>query len=118
MSRMRKQERDMNRRGAEMGLDLNGTVAKIVKEKVHTFHLQNDDGHVTALQVPHGKMKRCPCGSDRFEMQYHGTWGRAPGSVIGQPPIFFKVELFVCAACGLELAPTHSCVEDKKLEVG
>lgn len=84
-------------------------------EKVHTFALQTPQG-IGQLRVPHADMKCCPCGSDKFNMVYHVTWGR-PSNLIGAEPMCLRVEVYVCADCGMELKPNHPNVGAKRLEV-
>ncbi len=112
MSRARKQLRDANQRGKAMGLDLNGAMAEVEKEKVHNFQFPTPDG-IAVVNVSHGKMKCCPCGCDRFDMKYHVTWGKPP--MLGSSPMCLRVEIYVCAVCGKELLPTHPSVEQMKM---
>jgi len=116
MSGKRRFVRDAFKRGENMGLDFNGAIQEAVKEKAHQFQFQTPQG-IAVAKVNHSDMKRCHCGHDKFDLQYHVTWGPAPGGVIGQPPMCFRVEVFVCAACGAELSPANPKVGDPKLEV-
>lgn len=101
-------------KGQAMGMEVLGSALKELddpKEKVHEFHFQTDQG-VAATKVPHSKMKACHCGCDRFEMQYHVGWGKP--LLLGAPPIFLRVEIYVCATCGLAMSMDNPSVGDMK----
>lgn len=98
-----------------MALDLNGAVKEVENEKVHTLHMQTPQG-VAAVKIPHSKMKRCPCGCDRFVPQANVGYIKPP--VLGAEPLQITTPVFVCAECGVELAMTHPQVGDPKLVEG
>lgn len=97
-----------------MGLDLSvgEKFEEAVKERVHDFQINTPQG-VGQIRIPHGAMRCCPCGCDRFKIEYHVTWAKPP--VLGAAPIQLRVEVFVCSKCGDELLPTHPTVASKKL---
>lgn len=110
MSRARKQLRDQLHRGDKMGLDLSQVVKESVEERVHTFNVPTPQG-MAQIPIPHSKMKCCPCGCERFVLNYFVTWAKITG-MLGAPPITCEAKVFVCAKCGLELAPSHPSVGD------
>lgn len=84
---------------------------KVQPEKVHEFHVPSPHGMQTA-RVAHSQMKRCPCGCDLFDLYYHIGFAKPPQ--LGAPVLTMRVEVFVCAECGVRLEGSHPMVGDKK----
>lgn len=125
MSRKRKLIRETLQRGEKMVLDLRVEFEKKVElalrdgatkevEKVHEFQIHTYQG-VGVLRVPHGKMKRCFCGSDRFAKEYYVGWGK-PANVLGGQPMCVEVPVYACVACGKAFTMQNPMVETPQLE--
>lgn len=77
-------------------------------ERQHHFQFNTPQG-VAMATVPHSQMRRCTCGCDRFQVEYHVTWGK-PSGQLGAQPICMQVQIFVCAECGEEVTPASPTV--------
>lgn len=78
-----------------MGLLVNGTERE---ERVHEFRIQTPQG-MAQVKVPHSQMKKCVCGCDRFQTQYHVAIVK-PNGLLNAPPMTLRVELYACVECG------------------
>lgn len=86
---------------------------EILKKKEHEFFMQTPQGVVKAT-VQHDQMKQCLCGSTLFEKRFLVAWHKT--GQLGQPPMCFQVEVFVCPTCGEEIGPDSKTIAERAAE--
>jgi hypothetical protein len=111
MSRARREQRDLLRRGSglapvqankeiivgsENGENINGVQKPVEKE--YTFFLETTEGR-GSFKVPASQMKSCPCGCDKVRLSFRLCFVKPTGRV-GVKPIVCRDDVYVCEACG------------------
>jgi len=76
-------------------------------EENYQFQVMMGPGKVAVASIPKDDVKECPCGCSNFNMVYKVAHISNPSGLVGAPPLWVKVEVFTCTACGYELSLNH-----------